>query len=108
MSATKRLRRARKIRHQMASQLRQLENGGITIWDVLEDPSPTLKRVRVYDVMRRTPKLGSAGAKKILMRLEIWPMERVGNLSLNKRRKILAALPERVRNNSRPQQADAA
>jgi hypothetical protein len=85
------------MRTHTASTFRQLENGHISIEDVLRKPPHTLKKVSVYDVLRRSPGLGKVGSEKLLMRLEVWPLTTLGELSLQERKKILEHLPPRAR-----------
>lgn len=97
MSAQRRLKKARKQRSQNAATFRALENGQFTVEDALRTPTDALKRIRIYDLLRRTPKLGDVGAKKVLMKAEVWPLERIGNIELSKRQKVIEALPDRCR-----------
>lgn len=97
-SRAKRLKKARRIRHLIASEFRALEKGTLSARDALENPSPVLKRVRVYDILMRVPGIGEESAKKILHGGQlnpIWPMERLGALSREQRHEIIAALPPR-------------
>ena len=96
MSARRNLKAARKRRHKIASELNALSSGRVTLIEILEAPSASLGRVRVFDVLRRTPKLGEAGAKKICQRAEVWPTDRLVAVPLVKRRKMIELLPERV------------
>lgn len=94
----KRLQKARRVRHLIASEFRALESGQLNVSDALGNPSPVLKRVKVYDVLRRVPGLGEETIKKVLGKhLRIWPMDRIGALSEKQRHDILAALPPRVK-----------
>jgi hypothetical protein len=94
----KRLRKARKTRSQISSDFAALRNGHITLRDVLEDPESTsLGRVVVYDVLRRSPHLGKAGAKKILLTSKVWPMDRLNDISKWDRDEILKCLPPRAK-----------
>lgn len=94
----RRLSKARTIRSRMTSEMRALARGHITIQDALEDPSDALGRCHIYDVLRRTPKLGDEGAKALCVRFKIWPHDRLSSIPLEQRRNIYAALPERVKN----------
>ncbi len=94
----KRLKKARRVRHLIASEFRALESGQLNVQDALENPSYALKRVRIYDVLRRVPGLGEETIRKVLHKqLRIWPMDKVGNLSKKERHDILAALPDRAK-----------
>ena len=94
----KRLAKGRKIRRHMSSELHRLSTGKIRLEDVLRDPSDALGRCRIYDVMRRAPKLGEEGTRKVLERYRVWPNDRLGSIPPEKRSVIIAALPERVKN----------
>lgn len=97
--AQNRLKRARRMRHLIASEFRALESGALNVSDALGNPSYALKRVKIDDVLRRVPGLGEETIKKVLHKqLRIWPLDRLGNLSEKERHDILAALPPRVKN----------
>ena len=85
------------MRTRTASTFRQLENGHISIRDVLQHPPDALKKVSVYDVLRRAPGMGKVGSEKLLMNLEVWPLTTLGQLKLQQRKKILEHLPPRAR-----------
>lgn len=97
MSATKRLKIARKRRHQTATFFRRLHDGQITLQSSLEDPPRCLNNVSVYDLLRRAPHLNRKGAEKVLKETKIWPITTVGQLSEDDRMRILTHLPPRVR-----------
>jgi polyribonucleotide nucleotidyltransferase len=94
----KRLRKGRRVKLQIHQELAELEAGKINIRDVLEDPSPAMKRCQIYTVMVKTPKLGQVKVRKILTETQIWPRDRVGQLSTENREQILKRLPPRVAN----------
>jgi hypothetical protein len=96
-TASKRLAKARKIRTHNAHALRLLENGHLDITDILETPPTLFQRIPVYDLLRRVPKLGVDGSRKILTKTETWPYDRLGQISLEKRRLIIELLPDRVK-----------
>jgi hypothetical protein len=96
-TATKRLRKARRIRTHNAHALRLLENGHISIVSILEEPPDRFKRIPIYDLMRRAPGLGVEGSRRILTKTAIWPYDRLGQVPLEKRRQIVALLPDRAR-----------
>jgi hypothetical protein len=96
VSATKNLKKARKVRTQIGHVLARLEDGDVSIQAMLNEPPDVVKRIRIYDLLRRTPKLGQDGAKKVLMSAGVWPYDRVGAVPLEKRRKVIDALPPRV------------
>lgn len=95
-TAAKNLRKARKIRIRIASELRALEKGDVRLGDVLRDPPDALGRCSIYTVLRRTPKLGDTTSEKLCKRLHIWPTDRLAQVPLEKREQLIAALPERV------------
>ena len=96
-SRQKALRKARKTRRLVAAAFTSLENGQLTLWSVLEDPPDVLKHVDIWDVMRRSPKLGREGTTKCLQRAKVWPHITLGNLTEEERSAIRANLPERAR-----------
>lgn len=85
----------------ISQELEDLAAGKINIRDVLEDPSPAMKRCQIYTVMVKTPKLGPVKVRKILTETQIWPRDRVGSLSTENRQQILKRLPPRVANTYR-------
>lgn len=94
----KRLKKARRVRHLIASEFRALEKGTLNVQDALENPSYALRRVKIYDVLRRVPGVGEETIKRILYKeLKLWPLDRVGKLSEKQRHDILAALPPRAK-----------
>lgn len=94
----KNLKKARKVRAQIASQFDDLKNDRIKLTDVLEDSSNTfLSRVDVWDVLRRAPHLGPKGAKRVLVKAKVWPHTKVGALTRDERNAILQWLPPRAR-----------
>lgn len=96
MNATRRLKTARKVRHQAAHQFHLLETGQLSLHNVLETPPRALGRVRVFDVLRRAPKLGEAGAEKVLRHAKVWPLTRLDNLSPAERQRVIECLPPRA------------
>lgn len=97
-SQTSNLRRARKIKSRISSEFGDLESGRVTLRDVIENPEAyEMRRCDVYDVIRRSPKLGRAGAKKILLGARVWPHDKLGDLTKMQRDDILSWLPPRAR-----------
>ena len=94
----RRLSKARRTRSRMTSELRALSSGQIHITDVLVNPPDALGRCHVYDVLRRTPKLGDEGAKSLCVRFKLWPYDKLSSIPLEQRKNLFAALPERVKN----------
>lgn len=95
-TAAKRLKKARKRRSQIARAFTRMNDSVIDVRDVLEDPSHVLKYVTIYDLLRRAPRMGPQGAKKILVKANVWPMDRVGDLSHSDRKRIIHELPPRA------------
>lgn len=92
------LSRARSIRSLIGSEFGALQRGDITLRDVLEKPQDfEMRRCDVFDVLRRSPKLGKTGAKKILLGAKIWPHDKLVDLTLMQREDIMSWLPPRAR-----------
>lgn len=96
-TATRRLKRGRKIRSQQTAELKALSTGDIHIEDVIGNPSDALKRVSVHVLLKRSPGIGEKGAEKTCKVAGVWPTHRLGNLSKKERDDLIAALPPRVR-----------
>lgn len=94
---TKRLVRARHTRSQIATMFSDLDNGHITVTEILQDPPACLTRIRVYDVLRRVPHLNRDGAEKVLRSSKVWPLRTMGELLTEERQAILTHLPPRVK-----------
>jgi hypothetical protein len=95
---TSNLTRARKIKSRINSEFAALSDGRITLRDVLESPEDyEMRRCDVYDVLRRAPKLGKIGAKKILLNCKIWPHDKLNVLDPMQLEDILSHLPPRAR-----------
>lgn len=97
MSNAKRLKKARRTRSLIAQTFASLENDQLTVTDVLRDPPVCLRRIRIYDVLRRIPKLNRDGAEKVLQHAKVWPLSCVGNLTPAEKARIISHLPPRVR-----------
>lgn len=93
----KRLAKARKIRRHRATAFLMLEDGKITVEDVLSGDYPVLEGVDIWDVLRRSHKLGRAGARKVLTNAEVWPHKRVNSLTDEEKAQLLKNLPPRAR-----------
>lgn len=92
------LKRARKIRSKQSKQLKLMQSHELHITDILQDPQQyALGRLQVFALLRRAPGLGDKGAKKILLGLKIWPMDRVRDLNKYTREEIIKDLPPRAR-----------
>jgi hypothetical protein len=96
-AAAKNLKKARHTRHRIASEFSALESGDVSIEDVLGNATSVLNRVRIFDILRRTPHIREEGANNVLKRAKVWPTLRLGNLSSEERRALSRALPERAR-----------
>jgi hypothetical protein len=96
MSATRRLKTARKTKTKMAQAFAALKSGELTIYQVLDDPSHVLGRCSVFDVLRRTKGLGETGAEHVLKEAHVWPLKKVSTLSQHEMKILKSALPDRV------------
>ena len=97
MSKTKQMRAAQKRRTQIARLFARMDTHELSPADVLNDVPDCLKRIRVFDVVRRFPHMGDDGASNVLRRAKVWPVTRMGHLSEDERERILASLPPRAR-----------
>jgi hypothetical protein len=93
----RRLLKARRTRTANAEVFAALSDGQTGAREVLERPPPSLRRVRIYDVLRRLPNLNRDGAETVLLRAKVWPLTPVGDLTEAERKRILMALPPRVK-----------
>lgn len=96
-SSHKRLKKARKTRTLIAQTFVALDNGHVSVTDVLRDPPPCLRRIRIYDVLRRVPHLNRDGAERVLRLAKVWPLATLGNLTPVETARIITHLPPRVR-----------
>ena len=96
-TATRRLQTARHIRHQIAHRFKLIESGELRIEDVLRDPDGVLKRVRIHDLIRRSPHMGSKGADHVCRRARVYPLVRLGELEEDARERLIKGLPPRAR-----------
>lgn len=96
-TASKRLAKGRRMRRHTASTFRSLEMGHIDIVEVLRHPPKTLRRVSIFDVLRRAPRLGRKGAENVLQKANQWPLKKLGEIDLQDREKVIACLPPRAR-----------
>lgn len=94
---SKRLAKARRTRSRIAQQFAALENGQTNAVGVIRTPPPCLGRIRIYDVLRRLPKLDRDGAENVLQRAKVWPLTTMDNLTKEEKARILLALPPRVK-----------
>jgi hypothetical protein len=93
----RRLRKARRTRTANAEVFAALVNGQMGARVVLERPPASLGRVRIYDVLRRLPNLNRDGAETVLLRAKVWPLTVMSDLTEAERKRILIALPPRVK-----------
>lgn len=94
----KRLVLARRTRDLRASEFARMRDGEFHVRDVLEDPeSFSIGSCKLYDLLRRAPHLGTAGAKKICINSRVWPMDRVVDISKWDRDVICQSLPPRAK-----------
>lgn len=96
-SAKRRLSTARKKRSQARHVFDAMRVHDVTLPDVLGDPPDALRKLRIYDVLRRAPKLGSAGADAVLRRSNVWPTKTLGSLSETERQALIRNLPPRAK-----------
>ena len=93
----KQTKQAQHTRSQIARTFKAIESHVIAPSDVLHDSPECLKRVRVFDVVRRFPHMGGDGASNVLRKAKVWPLTRVGKLTDEERDRILSHLPPRVK-----------
>lgn len=92
------LSRARKIKSKVNSEFGVLQRGDVSLVRVLQTPEEfELRRCDIWDVLRRSPKLGRKGAKRVLLRARVWPHDKLMDLTPQQREDILAELPARAR-----------
>lgn len=97
MSAQRKLRIARQTRRRIASTFSLMHQGALTLEYVLRNPPAHLKHVSIHVLIEHTPKMGVAGAKKVLRLANVWPTDCVGALSEEQRERIIKHLPPRAR-----------
>lgn len=74
-----------------------LESGSLTLHEILTDVPKCMEPVRLWTVMKRTPKMGEAGIKRTLERAQVWPETKLGDLTPQEVRRVLESLPPRAR-----------
>lgn len=92
-----RMAKARRTRSDIAKTFDALRDNTMHITDVLASPPRCLRRIRIYDVLRRAPRLDRDGASKVLKHSKVWPLTTLGNLTEEERERIIARLPPRVK-----------
>jgi hypothetical protein len=95
-SPRKRLRDARRRRSQIASVFDRLKNRQLTVEQMLRKPPRCLGKVRIHVLLSHTPYMGDVRVKKCLERADIWPLERIGNLTPEQREEIINCLPPKA------------
>jgi hypothetical protein len=93
----KNIAKARKTRSLIARTFAALANEQVHITDILTDVPDCLRRIRIYDVLRRAPKLNRDGAERVLSHSKVWPLTTMGNLTEEERSRVIAHLPPRVK-----------
>jgi hypothetical protein len=90
-------RKARGTRRERADILQGLERGTVQIVDLIKDPDPCVQTADLWDVLMRTPGLGRSGIKRVCQQSMVWPHEKIGDLSVFEKRRIIDCLPERMK-----------
>lgn len=93
----KRMAKARRARSQIAKTFDALRNGQLSPSDLLRDPPDCLGRTRIFNVLRRFPRLDQDGAENVCRRAKVWPLTTMDNLTPDDRRALLRELPPRVK-----------
>lgn len=96
----KRTKQAQKTRRQIARTFIAMESHMISVSDVLgitQEMPDCVRRMRVYDVVRRFPHMGGDGASNVLRKAKVWPLTRMGRLTDGERSAILQHLPPRTK-----------
>ena len=69
---------------------RRIRDGGYQeACEILLREPESIASMRVYQFLEAVPKLGEVKARKILVRRQIWPLKRVGELTM-RQRQVLA------------------
>jgi hypothetical protein len=87
---------ARDVRSQIAETFQALARHEYTVTELLEAPPSCLANVKVFDLLRRSPKLSDDGAEKILRLAKVWPLKHLCDLTYEDKQAIIAHLPPRV------------
>ena len=96
-SRAERANKARAQRSKIARIFNAMESGKIGAAYVLDSTPECLRKIRVYDVLRRLPHLDRDGAERVCTKSHVWPLTVMGNLTEEERRRIKMALPPRVK-----------
>lgn len=94
----KRTKDAQRTRRQIARTFDAMSSHDIGPFEILHDVPACLRRVRVFDVVRRFPHMGGDGASNVLKKAKVWPLTRMGQLNDEERDAILEHLPPRAKN----------
>lgn len=89
--------KAQHTRRLIARTFVELRDERIDACDILRSTPRHLRRMRVFDVLRRLPHMGGDGASKTLRKAKVWPVKRLGTLTPEEREAIIANLPPRVK-----------
>lgn len=90
-------KQANRARRRIARTFADIHAHKISVTDVLYETPSCLRRIRVYDVVRRFPGLGDEGASKVLRKAKVWPLIRMGHLEDSQREAIIDSLPPRAK-----------
>ena len=74
------LQQAKIARQERAQVKRAITLGEISIFDALNDPRESIRRMRVFELLSSLPGVGKARAKLIMERRRISPTRRIGGL----------------------------
>jgi hypothetical protein len=96
-SKQKRLAMARKARSQAARVMIQLAHSEISVKEIILKNPRSMRSVRLWTVLCRTPHLGETGARKVCETAGVWPETRLGNLTERERLGLVKFLPPRVK-----------
>lgn len=79
-------------RRERASVKQSLKEGAVTLRQVLELPSPAIKRMKVVDLITSLPAMGTLRAHALMEKIGIASSRRVAGLGVRQRRDLLDAL----------------
>jgi hypothetical protein len=97
VTRNRQVRQAQRTRSQIARTFVALSDGNVHADEILRDVPRCLQRMRTYDVVRRFPRLSGDGASTVLRKAKVWPVTRLGNLTLEERERIIEHLPPRAK-----------
>lgn len=93
---------AHRGRSEKRDTLRALESGELSIEALLRAPNGPLERTDVWEVVLHIPRFNRKGAKRLFMESGVFPHKQLGELSDSERELLIAALPKRVKERSKP------